>query len=1428
MRFVLKTVCRVCLAQLVVLLVGLSSLPSVAVAQLPQTRLSSVFPAGGQLGTTFEVTIAGTDIDEVDRLTFSHPGLKAVQKTTESNGKKTPVANSFVVTIDGKVPAGFHDARVSGLFGTSNPRAFLVSSRKQSREKEGNNTFTEATPFEINSAVAGQIGAAADVDYLKFEGKQGQRIIFDCLATRADSRLNAVMEIYSRQEDRVRLLAYSRRQLGHDPLADVTLPADGEYFVKIFDERFLGAVDYGYLLSVHTGPHIDYVLPAAGVPGTTGSFTLFGRNLPGGQPAGVTIGGRELQKLAVKIAVPKTTSSLHSTSRVEPVAAGLDSFGYSLATPAGASNTVPIFFTEGTVAVELEPNDSGEKAQKIKVPGEVGGQFQQRRDVDVYEFEAKAKEVYWIEVFSHRIGAPADPYMIVEQVQVDKDGKETGVKQLTAQDDNGTNLFGNHFDTLTDDPVYKFTAPADGKYRVTVRDRNFEGSGSPRMLYRLVVRREARDFRVVVLPTSQNTGANSNTAISYGIGLRKGDHFVVRVLAFRRDGFTEAIEITAEGLPKGVTCKGTTIGIGQTSAPLVFTAAEDAPELTATVKLLAKARVDDPVKAKLVTDTRSTLIAARAAVPKAVTAITAAEGPAKKAQAAREVAEKKFNADTVLATAATKAKVAADKKALAATKAAADAKKTSDAAAKAKVTADKLATDTAKAAVDTKKAADAATKKATDTAKAAADAKTAATAAAKALTAAQEAAKKAADDAAKKKAAEAVKAATDAKAKADKLATDTAKAAADAKTAADVATKTATAAKTKADAAAKAKTVADKKATDTAKVTADTKKAADVATKAKAVTDKKATDTANVAKTSKVAFDKADAAYKQAQGKLDAAKTAKTTAEKKAVDSAVGLVKALKERDAAVKTVSRNVRTGTIVLDGNQNQSAVSRLSQSLVVSVMKEKAPFQAQTDVFRVDANRSRQILLPVKLAKRDGFDNNVTLTFVGQPKNIQIQNKPINKGKNSELLRIFLPANAPLGVHTLYLRTQGQVAYRRNVFRIERAKVVQTKANAAAKVSAEALKKATEMKGKADKLATDTAKTATDAKKLADAAMKKAADAKKTSDAAAKAKVTADKLATDTAKAAVDTKKAADAATKKATDTAKAAADAKTAATAAAKALTAAQEAAKKAADDAAKKKAAEAVKAATDAKAKADKLATDTAKAAADAKTAADVATKTATAAKTKADAAAKAKTVADKKATDTAKVTADTKKAADVAVKKAADTKKLADAATAAKVKTDATFKQATDKDKASKASKAAADKAVTDATNAAKPKNINAFPPTVPIVISIREHPATLKAEVPGGGNLKRGAKLAVKVTVSRINGFAGPVTLSLPLPPGITGLTAPGVTIPAGKNEGVLTIQADGKATEGQLANLVVQGKMQHEGREALVDQPIAIKVAK
>jgi hypothetical protein len=48
---------------------------------------------------------------------------------------------------------------------------------------------------------------------------------------------------------------------------------------------------------------------------------------------------------------------------------------------------------------------------------------------------------------------------------------------------------------------------------------------------------------------------------------------------------------------------------------------------------------------------------------------------------------------------------------------------------------------------------------------------------------------------------------------------------------------------------------------------------------------------------------------------------------------------------------------------------------------------------------------------------------------------------------------------------------------------------------------------------------------------------------------------------------------------------------------------------------------------------------------------------------------------------------------------------------------------------------------------------------------------------------------------VKRQNGFAGPVTLTLPLPPNVTGVKAEPVTIPADQTAGTLIIDAAGDA---------------------------------
>ena len=141
------------------------------------------------------------------------------------------------------------------------------------------------------------------------------------------------------------------------------------------------------------------------------------------------------------------------------------------------------------------------------------------------------------------------------------------------------------------------------------------------------------------------------------------------------------------------------------------------------------------------------------------------------------------------------------------------------------------------------------------------------------------------------------------------------------------------------------------------------------------------------------------------------------------------------------------------------------------------------------------------------------------------------------------------------------------------------------------------------------------------------------------------------------------------------------------------------------------------------------------------------------------------------------------------------------------------------------AEKQAADSA--ENAKAAKPQNLNVVAPSLPLVLHIKQHPATLAVTLAGDAAIQRGGRIDIPVTVNRVNGFDGPVTLSLPLPPNAAGLSAQLVTIAAEQKEGVIQVVAAQDATEGVLDNMVVRAAMDFHG-EAVIDQPISLKVVK
>lgn len=571
-----------------------------ALAELPVARLYSVFPPGGRQGSTVDVTITGDDLEKASQLQFTTPGITAAQKTQPAGlGQEgpQPVPGQFTVTIPADAPLGICEVRAIGKYGISNPRSFVIGSQEELVETEPNDTQQQATAVPLGAVVSGRSNGNGDQDYYKITAKAGQRILADCSAYRIDSRMDPSLVVFDASGKE---LGRSRDVQRRDPLLDFVAPADGDYFVEVHDFLYAGNPEYFYRLAIGTDPHLDFVMPPAGLPGSTGKYTLYGRNLPGGQPTElVTADGKKLESLVVDITLPggNATRQLDFSAVVEPEESAVDGFTYRLAGPNGPSNGLLIGYATAPVVSEQEPNNEPANAQKLEPNTEVAATFGRQPDRDWYTFDAKAGDVLWIEVISQRLGLATDPALVIQQVIKTDAGEE--IKEIAAVDDFLDNPEGQTrrgmaiYDMKTDDAATRLVAPADGTYRIRVQNLASYAAVDPGLQYRLAVRPQQPDFRLVakprLLPFNNNAAQNPPTV--WSPLLRRGGSEVIDVLVFRRDGFNGPVEITAADLPPGVTAAPITVGPGQEVGELVLTAAEDSPAGHSLLTVTGKAQI---------------------------------------------------------------------------------------------------------------------------------------------------------------------------------------------------------------------------------------------------------------------------------------------------------------------------------------------------------------------------------------------------------------------------------------------------------------------------------------------------------------------------------------------------------------------------------------------------------------------------------------------------------------------------------------------------------------------------------------------------------------------------------------------------------------------------------------------------------------------
>lgn len=256
----------------------------------------------------------------------------------------------------------------------------------------------------------------------------------------------------------------------------------------------------------------------------------------------------------------------------------------------------PLVFWEPAAGAvpEVEPNAPAHP-QKALLPLAIRGTFAPAKDVDTFEFEARKDETWWVECLSQRLGAPTLPRVVVERVVRTPDGQvstpdSTEIKP-PALFPGDPDFNGHHFD-----PVGPFTAKQDGLYRVVLRDLNNTVGAGPARPYVLEVRKAAADFALLacILPPVPNKAFVNFTGPIVTVraaNIRPNQVLPLRVLVIRRDGFEGEIQLSAGGLPEGVSAAPCVIGPKQNEGTLLLSAGPNAAPWTGPIQVSGRAQV---------------------------------------------------------------------------------------------------------------------------------------------------------------------------------------------------------------------------------------------------------------------------------------------------------------------------------------------------------------------------------------------------------------------------------------------------------------------------------------------------------------------------------------------------------------------------------------------------------------------------------------------------------------------------------------------------------------------------------------------------------------------------------------------------------------------------------------------------------------------
>ena len=480
-----------------VLSLGLAGMASEAVGQNPlQPTVNPLQPLAYSRSQAFDLNLAGSLFQKPTGFWLSVPGQVAF---VDGGAKPDPTKLTAKVQFGPNTPAGMQLMRLVTSYGIGPDRVVwlddlpIVQAVAAAKERSTAQVVTAPT------LVQGKVDAEK-ADWFRLKVAPGQTLVFEVIGRRLGSAL----------DPQVTLFDLSGRELkkGHsndapglqgDPRLIYRFAEAGEVLVQVRDTAWAGGGDFHYLLRIADCPVATCAMPLAVKRGSKTQVGFVGPRLDS----------------VTTVEVEGTVNPYLEAIQINPKG-----------TTGQVGTPVMVHMSDFEEKVEVEPNDTVEKAQLIEVPSGVSGRIEKRGDVDRFKFKAAKDQRFIVEGHTASMGSPAEVLLTIQDAKGAK-LVETNPAQAARLD---------------------WKAPADGEYLVQVEHLHLWGGTD-----------EA--YRVTVTPFE----AGFTVAL-------QADRFEVRhdgtldipVLVTRQD-YAGPIEISARG-PAGIT-GSLTIAQGQPAKP---------------------------------------------------------------------------------------------------------------------------------------------------------------------------------------------------------------------------------------------------------------------------------------------------------------------------------------------------------------------------------------------------------------------------------------------------------------------------------------------------------------------------------------------------------------------------------------------------------------------------------------------------------------------------------------------------------------------------------------------------------------------------------------------------------------------------------------------------------------------------------------------